>query len=471
MNLSLLSRRFIGPLVATLLTVAAVTTAQETRGRITGRIVDSSRAAVPGAAVTVTDQARGTASSLTTNDQGLFQANYLLAGRYEVVVELGGFKKYVQTDVAVGFNETRDLAITLEVGSVEEAVSVTADAATINTSDANLGLTLDAKRLAELPLIHGDPYKLMGLASGVTHSGSQRLDRPYEPTHIVGYAYDGTRSNRSDLLIDGLPSTSTANANEVIASYVPPSDMVEEFKVQTATFDAQFGNTEGGVTSIGIKAGTNRFHGSVYYFAEPVSLAANDFFGKARGQERVDSTSNRPGFHVTGPVRIPGLYDGRDKTFFSVGFEHITDKRPRFDATGGQWVPDEALRRGDFSAFSSNITIYDPLTRVPTGNGQFTAQPFPGNVIPRTGSTRWPGRSSSSTRGRRPPACPATSSTRRSRRWPTTTRLPSASTSGSRPGTRCSRGRAGTVGTATTTSTSATPRPTARCSSSSRTRP
>ena len=148
---------------------------------------------------------------------------------------------------------------------------------------------------AELPLIHGDPYKIMGLATGLAHSGSQRLDRPYEPTHIVGYAYDGTRSNRSDLLIDGAPSTSTANQNEVIASYVPPSDLVEEFKIQTATFDAQFGNTEGGVTSMSIKAGTNRLHGSVYYFAEPKSLAANDFFGNSRGQERPDTSSNRPG--------------------------------------------------------------------------------------------------------------------------------------------------------------------------------
>ena len=368
--------------MAALVAVAAVATAQETRGRITGQVVDASKAAVAGAPVTVTDVARGTVVSVTTNGEGLFQANYLLPGTYEVAVEMTGFKKYIRKDVAVEFNQTRDVSIALEVGAIEEAVSVVAEPATINTSDANLGLTVDAKRLADLPLIHGDPYKIMGLAAGVTHSGSQRLDRPYEPTHIVGYAYDGTRSNRSDLLIDGLPSTSTANANEVIASYVPPSDMVQEFKVQTATFDAQFGNTEGGVTSIGIKAGTNRFHGSAYYFAEPVSLAANDYFGKARGQERVDSSSNRPGFHVTGPVRIPGLYDGRDKTFFSIGYERIKDVRPRFDAGGSSWVPTEALRRGDFSAYSSNITIYDPLTRVPAGNGQFTGQPFPGNVIP-----------------------------------------------------------------------------------------
>ena len=270
--------------------------AQETRARITGRVIDSTKAVIPGASVTVTDVARNTSVFATSNDQGLFQVTYLLPGTYRVTVELQGFKKFIQEKVELQIAETRDLSIVLEVGALEEAVNVTAEAPTVNTADANLGLVVDQTRLASLPLIHGDPYKIMGLATGLAHSGSQRLDRPYEPTHIVGYAYQGTRSNRSDLLIDGAPSTATANANEVIASYVPPSDMVQEFKVQTATFDAQFGNTEGGVTSISIKSGTNRFRGSAYYWAEPYTWGANDFFGKARGQSIIESSSDRPGF-------------------------------------------------------------------------------------------------------------------------------------------------------------------------------
>ncbi len=369
-------------LLLTALLIPVTLRAQETRGRITGRVADTTKAPIPGASVTVTDAARGTTATSTTNSDGLFQVNYLLPGTYQVTIEVAGFKKHIQDKVLLQISETRDLAVVLEVGGIEEAVSVTAEGAALDTSDASLGFTVDAKRIAELPLIHGDPYKIMGLATGLAHSGSQRLDRPYEPTHIVGFAYDGTRSNRSDLLIDGVPSTSTANQNEVIASYVPPSDMVQEFKVQTATFDAQFGNTEGGVTSMSIKSGTNRLHGSVYYFAEPKKLAANDFFGNKRGQDRPETSSDRPGFSLTGPVRIPGLYDGRDKTFFSVGYERIKDVRPRFDASGDSWVPTEALRNGDFSAYSSNITIYDPLTRVPTGSGQYVGQPFPGNVIP-----------------------------------------------------------------------------------------
>jgi hypothetical protein len=355
---------------------------QETRGRITGRVVDSTKAALPGATVTVTDPARGTPSAVTTNEQGLFVVNYLLPGTYRVEVELQGFRKHVQNNVILPLSETVDLSVVLEVGAVEESVTVVSESPVVNSSNGNLGLVVDQERLASLPLIHGDPYKIMGLAPGLAHSGSQRLDRPYEPTHIVGYAYQGTRSNRSDLLIDGAPSTATANANEVIATYVPPSDLVQEFKVQTATFDAQFGNTEGGVTSIGIKSGTNAFHGTVYYFAEPYKLAATDFFGNMRGQEKPETSSDRPGFTIGGPVTIPKLYNGKDRTFFMFGWEHIKDVRPRFDAGGDSWVPTEKLRNGDFSDYLGNILIYDPLTRVPVGGGQYTGQPFPGNVIP-----------------------------------------------------------------------------------------
>jgi hypothetical protein len=342
--------------------------AQDVRGRLTGRVADPNKAAVPGASVKVTDVARNTTVTLTTNDEGLFQANYLLSGTYQVVVEVAGFKKYIQDGVQIQINESRELDIVLEVGGTTETVTVTAEAANLNTSDGNLGQTIDSKRLAELPLVHGDPYTLIGLSAGVTYTGSTRLDRPFEPTHIIGYAFDGTRGNRSDLLIDGAPSTATANANEVIASYVPPSDIVQEFKVQTATFDSQFGNTEGGVTSISIKSGTNDFHGTAYLWLEPGGLAANDFFGNARGQGRPFTYSNRPGFSVNGPVRIPKLYDGRDKTWWLFAYEGIRDSRPRFDAGNSVYVPTQQLINGDFRGLG--VTIFDPVSgRVGTGTG------------------------------------------------------------------------------------------------------
>jgi hypothetical protein len=354
--------------------------AQETRGKIIGRVTDSSKATIPGANVTVTDVDRGTTSTTTTNQQGLFQVNYLVPGTYTVAVELEGFKKYVQENILLQTGETVDLGIVMDVGGVRETVSITAESPVLNTTDASMALVVDQARLASLPLIHGDPYKIMGLATGVVFSGDPRLDRPFEPTHIVGYTFDGTRGNRSDLLIDGLPSTATANngangtnAFTVIATYNPPSDLVQEFKVQTATFDAQFGNTEGGVTSMVIKSGTNSFRGSAYYFMEPSSWGANDYFGERRGQAKIESNSNRPGFTIGGPIF-------KDKTFFMFGFERITDQRPRFDIAGTSWVPTQALRNGDFSAYSSQVTIYDPLTR--TGTGTYTGTPFLNNIIP-----------------------------------------------------------------------------------------
>jgi hypothetical protein len=357
--------------------------AQETRATIRGTVSDPNKAAIPNATVTITDPARGMTTTLTTNDDGFYQANYLIPGTYRIVVEATGFKKSVRDAVMLEIGSTIQVDMPLEVGGTQETVTVTAEIPRLDTETANLGQVVDAKRIAELPLVHGDPYTLISLSPGVTYTGSARLDRPFEPTHIVGYAIDGTRGNRSDLTIDGVPSTATANANEVIASYVPPTDIIQEFKVQTATFDAQFGNTEGGVTSISIKPGQNNLHGSAYYFAEPGDWAANDFFGNARGQARPESKSNRFGGYISGPVRIPWLYNGKDKTFFLFGYEGIRDSRPRFDAGATAYVPTAAIAGGDFSGLG--VTIYDPLTRVNTGSASspvYTAQPFLNNIIP-----------------------------------------------------------------------------------------
>jgi len=370
--------------VLTLLFSFESSLAQETRGTIRGTVTDPNKAAVPGAVVKITDKERGTTVTLTANADGFYQANYLIPGNYQIVVEANGFKKSVRDNVAVQINQTIQADFPLELGGAQETVTVTSDLPQMNTENASLGQVVDQRRLEDLPLVHGDPYKLIGLAPGVAHTGSQRLDRPFEPTHIVGYAIDGTRGNRSDLTIDGAPSTATANANEVIASYVPPSDIVQEFKVQTATFDAQFGNTEGGVTSISIKSGTNDLRGSLYYFGQPGSWAANDFFGNARGQARPESKADRFGGYISGPVYLPWLYNGKNKSFFLFGYEGIRDSRPRFDAGAAVWVPTAALANGDFSAY--NVTIWDPLTRINTGTQSspvWTAQQsFTGNIIP-----------------------------------------------------------------------------------------
>ncbi|HTG85755.1 MAG TPA: TonB-dependent receptor [Pyrinomonadaceae bacterium] len=359
--------------------------AQEARGTIAGTVVDANKAVIPGATVTITNVAMGTSHNVQTNDRGLFTVPYLIPGTYRIVVEAQGFKRYIREGIELQVNDRLEIDPSLEVGGSQETVTVTADAGVIESSTASMGQVVDARRVSELPTPHGDPFFLIGLAGGTTFGASAvggrdvRLDRPFEPTHITGYSIDGTRPNRGDVTIDGAPSTSVANAFEVTASYVPPTDIIQEVKVQTASFDAQFGNTEGGVTNIVIKSGTNDINGSAYWVKMPVSLAANDFFANRNGTARPQIPYDRPGFTVTGPVVLPKIYNGRNKTFFSWGYEYIKDIRTRNN--GNFTTPTDAMKAGDFSALlalGSQYQIFNPYSRRinPQNTSQFILDPF-----------------------------------------------------------------------------------------------
>jgi hypothetical protein len=379
-------RSRIFSLFAILLLLACQTAwPQDARGTIVGKITDPSGAVLAGAQVVVSNPATGLRLQLASNNDGLYVAPLLPPGVYQVEVTAKGFKKAVRSGVEVRVADRIDISVTLEVGAMDQSVTVTAEAPLLNSETASLGTVIDSKRVASLPLSYGNPFLLIGLTAGVTFNGSVRLDRPFEPTHIVNYSMGGTRGNLNDLTIDGAPSTATANANEVTASYVPPTDIVQEFKVQTATFDAQFGQTQGGVTNISIKSGTNDFHGSAGYSFYRSNMLANDFFNNKSGLGVPDFRFNRWGGSISGPVVLPKIYDGHNKTFFLWGYEGIRDSRPRHDDTTNT-VPTAAMHEGDFSALlaaGSAYTIYDPATRVKLANGRYQQTAFPGNIIPK----------------------------------------------------------------------------------------
>lgn len=358
-------------------------TGQEARGTIVGWVQDSSGAVIPDATVEVTNKAMGTKVTLTTTEAGLYQAPFLIPGTYKVEARMVGFKKYVRDDIEVRVNDRLEVNIQLEVGATEQSVTVTGETPLLNTESASIGSVVDGRRVTELPIPHGNPYFLISLAAGVSFTRDPRLDRPFEPTHIVGYTMDGTRANRSDVTIDGAVSTATANAGEVISSYVPPADIVAEFKVQTATFDAAFGQTEGGVTNISLKSGANTPHGTAYYTAMRPSWFANDFFANATRTPRPDFYYHRWGASTGGPVVLPKLYAGRNRTFFMWGYEGIKEARPRNNGT--PTVPTNEMKSGDFSKLlgvSSTYQIYNPWTRRAVSGGRFQQDPFSGNIIP-----------------------------------------------------------------------------------------
>jgi hypothetical protein len=368
---------------AAILSVSTAAAAQEGRGTIAGTIVDGSDAVVPGAAVIVTNIAMGTDATTVSNESGLFNVPYLIPGMYRITVSLTGFKRLVREGIELRVGDRLSLELEMAVGGTVEEITVNAAAPLLETSDASLGQVIDARSVAELPTPHGDPFALIGLSAGVSFRGDARLDRPFEPTHIVGYSMGGTRSNRSDVTIDGVPSTATANAGQVIASFVPPQDLVQEFKVQTATFDAGSGNTEGGVTNLVLKSGANRFSGTVSGVKMPPGLFANDFFAKQNNVPLPDFSYTRMGGTLGGRVILPG-YDGRNKTFFMYGVEGIHEARPRNNGT--PTVPTEKMRNGDFSellALGPQYQIYNPYTRRAAANGRFEQDPFPGNIIPQ----------------------------------------------------------------------------------------
>jgi hypothetical protein len=363
--------------MAVALGLPASSAAQEARGTITGTVVDGSKAVVPGASVTVTNIAMGTDVAVVTNEQGFFQAPYLIPGTYRISVELTGFKKLVREGLEVRVGDRLALELALEVGGASEEVTVSAATPLLETASGSIGQVVDARRVAELPIPHGDAFALIGLASGTSFLRSARLDRPFEPTHIVGYTMNGTRANRSDLTIDGIPSTATANAGEVTATYVPPQGLVQEFRVQTATFDASLGNTEGGVTNLVLKSGTNQFHGEAYYVKTPRSMFANDYFANANNIPLTDFSYTRWAASAFGPII-------RNKTFFTYGYESIPEARPRNNGTPS--VPTEKMRNGDFSellALGSQYQLYNPFTTRTAPNGRVQRDPFPGNIIPR----------------------------------------------------------------------------------------
>ncbi|MBI3210812.1 MAG: TonB-dependent receptor, partial [Candidatus Solibacter usitatus] len=359
--------------------------AQEGRGTILGRITDTQSAVIANATVQVKNAATGYTATVRTNEAGLYAAPYLTLGKYRISVEAAGFKKSVRDNIEVRVNDRLDIDFTMQVGEVTESISVVAETPLLETNSASTGQVIDTRRVAELPIAHGEPYALMASTTGAAFTGDPALDRPFEPSHIANYAIGGARGLRNELTLDGAPAgASTANAREVSASFVPPIDIVGEMKVLTTAFDASVGQTEGGAVNLVLKSGTNQFHGTGYYNKLAPELNANLFFANKQGQPIAPLEYNRWGVSATGPVSIPKLYNGRNRTFYMYGYEGIIETRTR---GGVNTVPTAEQREGDLSGLlrvGGNYQIYDPFTRRAIAGGRLQEDPIAGNIIPKS---------------------------------------------------------------------------------------
>ena len=360
--------------------------AQESRGTIAGRVTDPQDAGIAHAQVTITNVDTGISSTMECNDQGNYIAPLLIPGTYRITGKHPGFKQFSQTGIKLEVNGNLQIDVRLEVGEVSQIVDVVESAPLVQSSDASMGVTIGNKELLEMPIAQGNPYLMIALAPGTTFEGDQTLNRPYEPTHIVDYSMSGSVSGTTDITLDGVSNTSKGSNGKVAAGYVPPLDAIGEVRIQTSSFDARTGQSSGGLVSISLKSGTNKLHGSVQWDKMRPGWWANSFFANRSGIARGEFSYNRWSTSISGPVVIPRLYNGRNKTFFMWAYEGLHDQRPRGGSTN-LTVPTADQRKGDFSELlriGANYQIYDPGTRRPDGTSttRFRQDPFPNNIIP-----------------------------------------------------------------------------------------
>lgn len=351
--------------------------AQEFRSTISGLVTDAQAGAIPGAKVSARQEQTGASFETVSGNDGRYTLPFLPPGDYVLAVEAQGFKRYNREGLRVSTNQRISLDVTMEVGTVSENITVSAEVPLLQTTTASSGQVIDTKVIENMPMNGRTPLVLAQLAFGVIPSSDPRFYRPFDNAGPSGFSMGGAPSQTNELLIDGAPNT-TKNSR---VAYNPPVDAVQEVKVETFNIDAAYGHTGGGTVNVVMKSGTNSLHGTAYEFNQISNLAANQFFNNATNQPKPLVRFNQFGATVGGPIWLPRVYDGRNRLFFFWGFEKIRDALPRPERTT---VPTGPQRNGDFSALlplGAVYQIYDPLTGAAEGP-RIRRAAFPNNVIP-----------------------------------------------------------------------------------------
>ena len=338
---------------------------------VRGTAKDSTGGVVPLASVTITDAERGTSQTTLADEEGRFTITALQPGQYVLTVESNGFKKFSSGRITLTVQQQATVDAVLELGQMSETVEVSAATAMVNTTIANLGQVIDNETIVSLPNIGRNPMSFTYLTPGVVGSGGRPGD---SNTNFVA---NGSRNSTSDVLLDGVTVvTVEQNSGVTDLKYSPAVDAVQEFKVQTNFFSAEFGQTGGAVVNMIMKSGTNNFDGTGYYFLRNSALNSNDWFTARAGREKPYYRRDQVGGVVGGPLI-------RNKTFFFVTYEHTQQKNP---LSSTRTVPTLLQRQGDFSetrnAAGQVMTIYNPFDTFVNAAGNIERRPFPGNRIP-----------------------------------------------------------------------------------------
>ncbi|HYO80210.1 MAG TPA: carboxypeptidase regulatory-like domain-containing protein [Bryobacteraceae bacterium] len=359
--------------------------AQLDRGTITGTVTDPAGAVVPAATITLTHTGTQGVSTATSNENGQFSRPNLPIGQYRMTVEAAGFKRSVREDVELGVTQVLRLDVQLEIGSATESVQVTAEVPRLQTDTPQISTSLTSSSLTNLPLSFSGGRQAESFAYMITPGVSGGT---FE-SHI-----NGSTSFSKETLVDG--ASVTVNQGGDFAPMAVSVEALQEVRFQTSGMTAEYGRTQAGVFNYVMKSGTNQVHGSAYFGLRNEALNANTFANNARGVARPQDRKRNWALSFGGPVYIPKVYDGRNRTFFFTSYEQYTERNYGFSAPN-RTAPIPDFYEGDFSRLLGPAlpqtdalgrpvyrgAIYDPQTIRQVGN-RWVADMFPGNIIPKS---------------------------------------------------------------------------------------
>ncbi len=342
--------------------------------QITGVVVDASGAVVPGVAITVTNEDTGIQWEGRTNQVGAYTVPLLQPGNYRINVQAQGFRPVSRSGIRLVVAQTAKVDFSLEVGTASESVDVTDQAPLLDAGTNSIGGSVTSDKVENLPLKGRNSSAFMMLVPGVRATRAT-LTQPVLESHYQFFSVNGSRPGQNQFMLDGGNNTNVGfNSPE----YSVQVEAVQEFKVQTSNFSAEYANAAGAVINLVTKGGTNELHGSLFEYFRNDALAATDFFSNAAGRKKPMFRFNQFGGTVGGPIK-------KNKTFFFGGYEGLRLRDPVITTTT---VPTELQRGGNFSqtftASGALIGIYDPLTtrQDPNTPGKYLRSPFPGNIVP-----------------------------------------------------------------------------------------
>jgi hypothetical protein len=330
--------------------------------QILGVVEDSTGAVIPGVVVTATHLATGQTRKAVTGDSGTYVFPLMAPGEYNLRAELQGFKADVRTGLILQLNQKARVDFRLQVGAVSETVEVSARGVILQTDDATMGNVVEQKRITDLPLNGRNFANLAGLMPGVIKGISSNTNQYGRRDTAIAISANGMRENQGQVLYDGVSTAWNINNATFFKASI---EAIQEFKVHAGTYSAEYGHNAGAQVEILTRPGTNRLHGAFFEFLRNDNFDARNFFRPEPLSKDV-LQRNQFGFVLNGPVLIPKLYDGRDKTFWMVNYEGQREKQEVASIVS---VVPVNFRSGDFSSIATQL-------RDPNGGV------FAGNVIP-----------------------------------------------------------------------------------------